>query len=436
MRHIKYKTKFIILSSLLASISFILVPLIRFFQGNPVIPSGNSYGFLSWIYSYYPISPIINLSISYIILLFSLFLFSEISEKISSRETEYYIGMILFASLPSFIMSFLGLNKILLALFGVLLATYLYIKNKNIFLLFSVLLFLLAPIIPLIFLIFYLLTNPKAFKSSFFKKYLIFLFIGFILSIIFQISSFASSFQIPKVITLFTFFGANNGYSIIILIFGIIGLYASRNLKNNKYLHFLFYFIFVLSFVNIYLRVFSILLMTFLSATALDSLMEKKWTYNSLKYAIALLTCCILFFSLITSLGYNITSSPNINQVEALEYVDSVKSNYDQGYLLTDDNYASFIEYYSGLIPFYGVDYKNDEISAKIFYERRSQDTIKLINEANISFIMIDAKMTSGNVWANEREDLLFVLKHNPEFHKIYNMNGVRIYYFNQSMEN
>lgn len=439
MRHIKYKKQFVLLSALLILISSLLVPLIRFWQGNPLNIAGSNYVFLQFVNSHSNILPLFfasswfNIILSSLLLLGSLYLFSELSSNFSRKETEYYISMILFVTLPALILTHTGLTEFSLLFFLILLFMYSYQNNKYLFFATAFVLSLFAPLITLAFLVYMLLNKTK--ESNFILQYILSIFLSMIFALIINASFFKVHFEIPVVKSLFTFFGSNSGYSIIILLFGLIGTYTFEEFNKNKLLLLMFYMLLISSFFNAYLRIVAIIIMTFLSANALDNLLEKQWTHEILKYAVTLLICCMLFFSLITSISHNIDISPSQEHAKALTYLKNVKSDYNEGYLLTDDDYYSFIEYYSGVKPYYGEDKSHEIIANNIFYSRKNQDVVNWVSDANISFILVDSHMTSGNVWANDREDLMFVLENSINFHKIYNGMGVKLYYFDAKEE-
>ncbi|MGE0792656.1 MAG: hypothetical protein AB7V77_00585 [Candidatus Woesearchaeota archaeon] len=425
----------IILSLLIVNLTF----LFRFISNNPLNITKDYYGYeatnqsinlFKIIFSNFLFKiPFFDLIIPSIFLILSLILFSKILLIITKDEYEYYFSLILLSTLPMFILIHTGLTKMSFLLLLVLFIFYNYLKENNItFFSLIMLTTLFFPIITL-FLIFPLLIFKPKNKELFLGSSISYIVPIFVILIL-NLSSDIAIFNTINSLSLFSFFGSSSGYSLIILIFGFLGLYDSSFLKDYKFQCILIFLYFIISLFNEYLRIIVALVFVFLSAKYLKKIIFEKWDLDILKYLTIILICCIIFFSISTTIQDNLIKYPNQNQVEALTFLKDIKDGLNQNYILTNQKYDFFIEYYSDLKPFNNQNSDNQKIANSIFYSRKYIEIKDLMIQNKISYILIDEKMKSGEIWPNDQEDLLFVIKYNNNFQKIYDKNNIQIYFF------
>jgi len=433
----KSKNGILFISILFFLLIGVLIGVFRTILGNPFWIAGEHYQYLVQTTSN---QTLINLVYNYVVNIlpqtiylmplilgvFSIIFFSKIAKKYLNTDLEYYTSLILFLTLPVFILSHIALSSLSLLLILSLLIVENYPKHNFLFYVYVFILSLFFPILTILVLpaFIYFAFKDKSFvvisSATIALSYLILFFLKLPLEYVW--------FSLPQTNEIFAFFGGKFGYTILLLIFGMTYLYSEFS-KNSSFSNSLMIFYFILSFFNTHLRCIMIFVLIFFASKSISELINKKWSADILKYGAILLICCILFFSLSTAIQDTITQTPTKNHVDALKYLNFIRVNLQEGSLLTDPNYSSFIKYYSGIEP-YVQTYKHEELAKTIFYSRQYSKIAELLIQENIKFILIDSQMTSGSIWANDREDLLFVIKYSDNFKEIYSKNGIKIYYF------
>ena len=66
--------------------------------------------------------------------------------------------------------------------------------------------------------------------------------------------------------------------------------------------------------------------------------------------------------------------------------------------------------------------------SMTIFNSRNLKTTTQLLDKYNITYIWIDKKMKTGQVWEKENQGLLFLLKNSERFKSVYDLDEVEIW--------
>ncbi|MBW2988144.1 hypothetical protein KY318_01425, partial [Candidatus Woesearchaeota archaeon] len=63
-----------------------------------------------------------------------------------------------------------------------------------------------------------------------------------------------------------------------------------------------------------------------------------------------------------------------------------------------------------------------------LLYSRNLKHTKQTLKQYNISYILITKKMLSGGVWNSADEGLLFLLRNNETFKRVYEVNGNQVW--------
>ncbi len=426
------------------SMTFFLLTslLIGFFRralGNPFWISGEHYQYLisslshetltGMFFNYFSTNILATIYlIPFLLGIISIFIFSKISKKYATTDKEYYLSLVLLLTLPLFIKSHMVLSDFSLFLILTLLSIYYYNKQNFSFYLSLFTLSLFFPTITIFLLPVLIYFNFK--DKAFTGLSTLTIFLANLILFILKLPKTYSWLSLPSAGDIFGFFGAQYGYTIIILLFGITYIYSEDFKKSfpSKYLILIY---FLLSLFNVQLRWFMLLCLLFFASKNITNIINHKWSEDILKYAVILLIACILFFSLSTAIQDTITQPPTKSQIDALKYLNFIRSNLDEGKLLTHPTYSSFIKYYSGVDAYLDGSVEKEKLANSIFYSRQYSKISEILIQENIRYILIDLEMTSGLIWSNNREDLLFVIKYSDNFKEIYSKDEVKIYYFN-----
>lgn len=456
MQVIKPNKYFILSSYLIMLILIYLVPLIRFFSFGNLFVAGENYVFLTSLKTgvfnniYFYLLGFLNVNTFYLFLIvplifsiLSLYLFSKISLKYSNTVNQYYVSMSFFILNSTFIILNVGIQSMSLLILLFLFFIYSLFENKYLNYFSYFLLSLFFPLLGLIILPFLIYYNFKNLKDLIIYVFSISLsLIILLLFILPRINTYFILFDSLNVTEWLLFFGGYTGYSFMILIFGLLGLFKYYKKSKNIYSLLFLIFYFVLSLFNSQVRILMIIIFTILGSEYFYNFVIKKWHYENLVYGFVVLVFCIFFFTLSTSIQDEVRNSPHENQILALNFLSNYISDDNLNnvstkdcLLLTDISYNSFIYYYSNIEPFNINDYYKESVSNSLFYSRKYSYISEVLKNEKICYILIDEPMVKGNIWYNKNEDLLFVIKNNVNFNKIYDEKGVQIYKFNLLFE-
>ncbi len=433
---------YIFLITLLVIILTLLIPTIRtVIQGNPLTSSETFYhlnniisptNFFDQVISFLinkfgELNTIIYLPIILIVL--SLWLFSSIIKEYLETDSEYYYTLLLLVLSPTFLAAHIGLTTMSIISFLTLTTFWLYKKKAHIYLLFLAFLFLVDPIIGLFLSGFFIFSETK---NKNWKGIIIILFstIVFLTTSITQsINSSIINFDLItfNINDMFSFFGAQFGFTITIVLLTILGLLISseEEFSQNIFLT----TIILISLIYEPARIIGLLVMIFYSTKSINFLVNYKWKIDFLKTWTIIIIICLILFSTILFVQNEIFKSPTKNQITALKAL----KNYDKSHfnkILAWPQEAEMIKYFSNKNVF-GSKYRfdsNSQIVEEIFSSRNYQFIKKELQKENIAYIFIDNKINS--FLKKPQEGILFVMNHNNNFVKVFELNDVSIYYF------
>lgn len=377
----------------------------------------------------------------FLIGLISLMLFYQILKENNLHEKKLIVLLLIIS--PSFIFLFSTLNKFFFSVFLCLLGYWLLMHKNKIYRYLSLLVFLILPIfnskmaIIMGILLIYSILNKK--DKGFILASIIVLFSSTILFngyIFYNSHSFNFFFDLKKLTfhgrleNLFTDLGSRYGLSIfasILAIFGIIPLWKKK--YKNLFLFFSVLTLIIFSFffseaiflINLFIAIFA--------AKGILYLYQKVWENEVLKKLTIFIFICGLIFSCLSFLNERIKDEPTSQTINALDFL----SNKDFGTVFSHYNRGIWINY-AGKANIMDTNYLfapdpknalND--SQELFMTRDIEKAKNIIDKYKIKYIFLDQDL-NHEIWQHDEEGLQFILKYNPNFKKIYNQGGIKIW--------
>jgi hypothetical protein len=453
MQYLKPNKLFSFFTYLVLSSLIFITPIIRYLKYNTFFVAGENYLFLNsiktnsfdnlfyYVLKFIPINEkILIFIIPFIFSLLSLYLFSQICKIYFKNIYEYYVAISFFILSSVFILLNTGVQIMSLLLLLSLFAIYSFTKKNYFQYISTFLLSLFFPILTLFlipFIIYYKYKEINSLIRLFFVIIISFTSILFLAYLNLDLNYII--FDSLNVVDSFSFLGGQYGYAFLIVIFGILGVinYYKKSNKTCDLVCFIVYAL--LSGFNSELRIFMMVFLTIFASEYFYHFVIKKWFYENLVYAFVVLVFCIFFFSLSTSIQDEINSPPFQKEIDALEFLskDMTFKNISnkEAFLLTDLSYNYFVEYYANIKPYNIENTKREHISKSLFYSRKYSYISEILESEKIYYVLVDDKMVNGNIWGSSNEDLLFVLKNNIHFKKIYDKNNIQIYYYDQILK-
>jgi hypothetical protein len=235
-------------------------------------------------------------------------------------------------------------------------------------------------------------------------------------------------------------FGAVKGYALAMLGLSLIGLFSwwGRHRARTPALAgalvlFLFSFFFASS------RLPVALLLAGFAAFSISYLANREWEIQQLKNITLLLILCILIFSAVLLLNYQVK---NIDPQEtaAIVYLSpgakpGGATPDSGGAVLSAERNGFLIEYVAGRKAYLDddsymfSDYSQRRQTAdRIYYARNMAELESLLKTAGISYILVDDAMRSGEIWNGRYEGLLFFLENSDRFVKVFYDDKIQIY--------
>lgn len=208
------------------------------------------------------------------------------------------------------------------------------------------------------------------------------------------------------------------------------------NLKENKKTT-LFYIITLgllfISYHIINLRIYLNFIVAFLAAHSFLILINQKWELKTIKKLTVLIIVCGLLFSTVVQLNTLSNSDPTQDIKFSLEWLKNqppgkVFSHYSKGFWIQGmAEKPTIMDPLFNNAPNLETTYKDSEL---LFNSRRIKNNTEIINKYDITYIWIDKKMKSGQVWINQDQGLLFLLQHSDNFKNIYSLNNIEIWMY------
>ncbi|MGV8169606.1 MAG: hypothetical protein ACP5N3_06145 [Candidatus Nanoarchaeia archaeon] len=227
-------------------------------------------------------------------------------------------------------------------------------------------------------------------------------------------------------------FGAINGYALVTVGLALIGLFSwwSKDTKKTLILAAVMVLILFSAFAES-ARLPIALIISVFAGFAISYLVNREWEIYVLKDVTLLLVVCILLFSAVLTLNFQIKNITE-KEVSAVAYLASVDK---EDAILSSERNGFIIEYEAGRRAYLdGNSYKFDDydqrkITAdKIYYTRNLKELEEILKTERITHIFVDSDMKSGEIWNGRYEGLLFFLESSDKFIKIYYDENIQIY--------
>lgn len=228
----------------------------------------------------------------------------------------------------------------------------------------------------------------------------------------------------PQFSFYFTDIGFLLGYSILITILSIHGLYL--NWKRSLYNSFLYAFIIlgvIFSLFYLELIIVMAIVLCYFASISLSRLYYYKWSHETMKYlSILMIVSSILFLVILyfnMSLEDKSLKIEDLKEIKDLEF-GTVLSSLENGFLISYHlNTPVVFDSYS-----YKFFKEDKEI---LFYSKDLDEVLDNFLSNNITHIIIDNNMITGGIWDSRRDGLWFLISNTRRFNLIHN-NYFRVY--------
>lgn len=409
---------------LLAAVLLLMsIPIARVTNNSPAISGSSHYDtlnhaplLLDYLLQHVP-HIILSISVPLILAIGSLIFFTMIIRKYVQETNQIYYALVILILTPTFINIHLGLHIYQFILFFGLLFAYLYLIKSKWFYVPLALMYLVDPLLGLAITFGLIITS---FIDS--KKEESIILGVFLLAMVFLSTTlFGISFSLSQIGlkwgTLFSFFNADYGYSLFLLVLGLGGLFfvSKRNIP---------LIIVTLSLFYEPLRILGVALLSYYAAISFHRLETREWTISFIKTLTLVLFVCILLFSSSTYIKERIQESPHENHVDALLFLNEVQGG---SKVLSSKELSSFITFMTGQEVISSPNY---------FYSQNYNFISEEFKKNDIGYILIDSNMKGDDgIWTHDEQGLLFLLKYNDNFRKVYENDEVEIYYYQEWRE-
>lgn len=227
-------------------------------------------------------------------------------------------------------------------------------------------------------------------------------------------------------------FGAIKGYAFVTIGLAMLGLFSWWKKESSKTV--VLISVLVLAFASMFFeeaRLPIAIVFAVFAAFSVSYLTNREWEIFALKGVTLLLILCILFFSAVLALNFQVK---NITEKEtvAISYLASAG---ESDIILSVESNGFIIEYLSGREAY--VDSKSYKfqdyeertgLADRIYYSRNLNELEGILKQEKITHILITNEMRSGQVWSGRYEGLLFFLETSGKFIKIFYDENIQIY--------
>ena len=215
-------------------------------------------------------------------------------------------------------------------------------------------------------------------------------------------------------------FGAIQGYSIIFLFLGLIGLGMSWDRRNLLYPSLLL--LLLLSFFSLPLRIFTVIVFSFFGAKSIEKLVLRRWQINYVKSFTLLLLFCTLLYSTLTQIKLESTHSPDFNDVQAYNFLRAQALGAEA--VFTHPSNKEYLYYYTELLVPRGVSTQHEELLSTY----KLEEAARFLDQEGIKYIYLDP--ATKRLWNIEETGLYFLLTNSESFIRIYHLDETEIYMY------
>jgi hypothetical protein len=413
----------------------VLVPLLRLSTGSPIGESQETYAVLNahlldgsahlydvLVYlSYTSFGEVFTLfAIPLLLGVATMLLSFVLIQKIplTAKQKLYALGILISA--PSFLHAFVGLSVYQLLLPLVLLILVLYDYSVIASALTFLLLVINYPFVGFfsaIFIAWYFLSQKN---KPYTAAVLLVTIAGLFLSELFALTTHQFTLEAN---TLFSFFGANYGFSLFILLLGGYGILVHG--KPTLYLQVLRSALILCSLFYEPIRFITLAVLSIYAAFAFDDLLKRKWIHQTTGNFAIVLCLCILLFSSVVVLKEQVDMFPSASH-------DAITTTLAASPLtrtvLTDPIYAEFYRYKGLDVVGNSYTKKGIEVSENMFSAQTYPSIKPLFAEYQVTTVVIDTPMRYGRIWQRDDQGLLFLINNNEHFSLDTQVDDVLVY--------
>ena len=392
--------------------------------------------------SFIPIK-LVLLALPVLLGMLSFILFYNLLKELGVYHDIRTLSSLILIISPPFLYTFSNFNSFTAPLFLVLLGFYWFVKNKTKFYILALLVsFLLAffgifnSIIFLLILLIYCIKkkNSKLFLLFFACNLFLLFFLNYL--IIFNYS-FPEHVILGSYLLKNFIFDLGGGYGISLFLLFLL-FFGFDKLWEKKYKNSLFYIIFLifvgLLFISLKAMVYFNLFLCVLAGLGFLKIWAREWESVIIRNATLFFLIAGLIFSGVSFFIEFSKVGPSDELIDALDSLknsgtskDVVLSHYENGFWINSfTGKRNVVDGYFSYAP--NVNERLDNIN-HAFSTRSTDKLLKILEKYSTDYILITEDMKNGLVWHRDNEGLLFVLKNNPEYFKLfYDKDGIEIW--------
>ncbi|MEM2121900.1 MAG: hypothetical protein QXU20_04560 [Candidatus Woesearchaeota archaeon] len=351
------------------------------------------------------------------------------------KEVLFFATLILILS-SSFIYNFTTLNENIFIMVFIALGLLLFVSDNKIISVFGLLILIIISVGNLIssivtyILLIMLITQRSlifAYKSEKRKRAFFIITILFLMISIINFYSSKNNFfnGYGQILLYFSEVKMSDGFSIILIILSLIGLFnlgsEKKLLKNSFMASIILLIIFGSNFI-----VYANVIICIAASYGFLWITNRNWELKNLElWSIMLIICGIFFIAISVDLRIA-NQRPNLDDIEALNFL----KDFDRGVVLSHQDYGFWLEQISKKDSFVNnlnEIYVEDQLK-KLFQSTNLSFSLEMIDKNKIRYVFITPDMKSGLVWNKDDEGLLFIIKNNVRFKNVYNKNNYEIW--------
>lgn len=399
--------KSIPLLSVVVSLAIICtITVIRIYKNKPSISDNGTFGLIDKL-------SFINLGETHWSLIgISLFILILVSLKVISKKNSVFdYALILTALSPTFLYYAINpqINILFLFLLSLILLTTNYEKKIFTIILSTLLLSFNSGMILFASLMFLLLQFYHK-EQKYLRNIFALLFVGAILKLVYFKDTVFSKELILNLVMFVQEFGLHYGVSIIVIIFAVLGLISFWS--RRSYPEVILILMTIISIAINEILLFNAIIIYY-AAKMIKQFSETNWEVKALETGVLILIVLLFINSLSILISETTNGPPVEEEIKIYEQLDgfSGKTLYDfkRGYTL---------DYYTDLSS-YAKDVRGDnaKIATQIYYSTKLSNTVSLLREEGIKYILITEEMTE-KYWDNKTTGLL-IMANDPDYFKL-----------------
>ncbi|MEM4756154.1 MAG: hypothetical protein QW594_03400 [Candidatus Woesearchaeota archaeon] len=441
----------------LGAIFFVVLLLLRFFKGHPLLLGDWSYFHLKaasdfpllveqgkatlFDFCLYVFSYLGNFSLLSIV--FSLFLafligglFLLILHDLNQDAAMPYTMLLLFSS-PVFLSvalvpsSFAFALVLHLSFFVLLLRRSYWALPLSLLLLFMSVLD--AILVMLVLLVFAFGVSSLQERQAFFSRFKIVGVVAFLYyslyALVFHTLPFG--YSLSSIPTSMSFFFGNQvmlSIGVFVLLLAVMGLGALYRQYRYAFFVLLSFFLlfWIAHFFSFDLLPYAHFILLYLAGLGFYSLVALRWYFQELRQLTLFTLFCGLLFSALFYGQSLVGAQPRQELVDALHWLQERP----QGKVLTDPQYGFWVEFCSNHPVYCTPASCTMDVYTRMLTSRDLREVQKLFDEHQITYLVFVPAMREKGLWKEEDDGIFFLIAHSHVFKQLYAKQGILIYQY------